>query len=192
MSMFDDDELAEPHRIANLKCMATVTEFPEEIPERLTNGECEALRNRVRMHDSNRTIREFKRSNPTEVVKPTVKDYRFFYVIRISGNHFKTGIADDVGKRLRNYRCSNRGAVVVDTWPCPYDTAQEKTVQQKMRSHKSCTWAGGETFTVHDEGAFIRELKRLFGEPQSEPSAETPQNRTTFWTSLIDLFRETR
>lgn len=178
---FNDAAPAPRVRILSLKELAVVTGFPREIPEQMTNGECEALRNEVRCHHSERVILEYQR----DPARPTqTRGERFFYVIRISGNHFKTGIASDVEKRLRNYRSSNSNAVVVDTWPCPSDVTQEKDAQRKMCSHPSCTWAGGETFTVHDEKAFVAELRRLFGEPsltQPQPVQQAAQRRRPSW-----------
>ena len=178
--MYDDSAPAAEHSITSLRLLATVTKFPKEIPETMTNAECVALRNEVRMHHDKVAIAKFQKREASEALtvrRATVKGERFFYVIRIAGNHFKTGIAYNVANRLSNYRSSNPSAVVVDTWPCPLDISKEKAAQHKMRSHPSCTWAGSETFTVHDEAAFIRELRGLFDEPVIEES-ETRIGRT--------------
>jgi hypothetical protein len=71
---------------------------------------------------------------------------------------------------------------VVDSWPCPGGIAQEKTAIEHMKKHRSCcTWAGGETFTVHNRPAFLAELRQFFG---MEPTAAQPSEQYTLWQLL--------
>ena len=102
--------------------------------------------------------------------KPMTKT-KEFYVIKISGNKYKTGCAENVEHRVKAFRVVAPSASIVDHWSCPGGVIQEHKAQRSMQNHPSCKWIGGENFEVYNEGAFVAQLRVLFGEPaQSIPT----------------------
>jgi len=168
-------KMASAVRVANLKELAVITDFPKRIPDVLTEDECKALRDEVQIHQSHRVIARYLQQKQRNQRIGNHADW-FFYVIQLQGTHYKTGITQDVKRRLQNYATANPHARVAAAWPCRNGLQQEKSAQDCMKNHPSCQWVGGETFTVFDEQAFLGALSRLFAEVR--PPSGSVQDRT--------------
>ena len=88
-----------------------------------------------------------------------------FYIIKTTGEIYKTGSTEEPTKRMNAFRTVAPQATLVDHWPCPGGAVQEHKAQRAMQNHPCCKWIGGENFEVYNLQVFISELRTFFGEP---------------------------
>ena len=117
-------------------------------------------------------------------MKPVVKEFGYFYVIRLvpelDPRRLKLGFADDLNSRLGQHRTAAPTAEIVRSWPCKRDW--EGTVIDCLVGG-NCRLILNEVFECDELEAMIDCADKLFG-LLPDPSAKvlladiSPQNKS--------------